>query len=148
VEVYIHGLNELGCYFYVVIFTRYNGKWAFCRHRERETYEIPGGRLERGETPPQAAKRELYEETGAEAFTIRAMFDYSVIWDGKPSNGQVYLAEVERIGALPESEIAEVIFLDEMPPDEKMTYPMIQPLLNKKINDILSNEETRAGMKG
>lgn len=28
---------------YAVICARYNGKWVFCKHKERDTYEIPGG---------------------------------------------------------------------------------------------------------
>ena len=27
---------------YAVICARYNGKWVFCKHKERDTYEIPG----------------------------------------------------------------------------------------------------------
>lgn len=33
-------------------------------HNEREEWELPGGRLELGETPPQCVAREITEETG------------------------------------------------------------------------------------
>ena len=40
------------------------------------TWEIPGGHIEPGESPEEAARRELFEETGAAEFTIRPIFDY------------------------------------------------------------------------
>lgn len=49
----------------VVIVSNYKGKWIYCKHKERDSWEIPGGHIEDGETPLEAAKRELYEETGA-----------------------------------------------------------------------------------
>jgi 8-oxo-dGTP pyrophosphatase MutT (NUDIX family) len=33
-------------------------------HNERQEWELPGGRLELGETPPQCVAREIAEETG------------------------------------------------------------------------------------
>lgn len=47
-----------------VIAARYQGKWIFCRHKQRVTWEMPGGHKEQGETIEEAAKRELREETG------------------------------------------------------------------------------------
>ena len=49
---------------YAVICARYNGKWVFCKHKNRDTYEIPGGHREDGEDIEATAKRELWEETG------------------------------------------------------------------------------------
>ena len=28
---------------FAVIISQSNGKWAFCKHKERDTYEVPGG---------------------------------------------------------------------------------------------------------
>lgn len=55
---------------FAVIIAKTNGKWVFCKHKERDTYEVPGGHRERGETILETAKRELWEETGAIDFSI------------------------------------------------------------------------------
>ena len=55
---------------FAVIVSRYDGKWVFCKHKERDTYEAPGGHREEGEAILDTAKRELQEETGAVKFSI------------------------------------------------------------------------------
>ena len=44
---------------FAVIISQSNGKWVFCKHKERETYEVPGGHREVGEDILETAKREL-----------------------------------------------------------------------------------------
>ena len=55
---------------FAVIISRAMSKWVLCKHRERDTYEVPGGHREKGENILDTAKRELKEETGALEFTI------------------------------------------------------------------------------
>ena len=55
---------------FAVIISQSNGKWVFCKHKERSTWEVPGGHREPGEDILDTAKRELYEETGAIDFEI------------------------------------------------------------------------------
>ena len=35
---------------FAVIISKSNGKWVFCKHKERNTYEVPGGHREEGES--------------------------------------------------------------------------------------------------
>ena len=85
-------LGVLQAYRFVVIFARYQDKWLYCRAKERNVFETAGGHIEPGETPLGAAKRELFEETGAARFEITPAFDYSVHFPTASSNGQVFLA--------------------------------------------------------
>ena len=63
---------------FAVIISQSNGKWVFCKHKERDTYEVPGGHREAGENILETAKRELQEETGAVRFEIKPICVYSV----------------------------------------------------------------------
>jgi len=121
-------LGVLKAYRYTVIFARHNENWLYCRHRERDTFETPGGGIEPGETPLDGAKRELYEETGAAKFNIFSAFDYVVYTDTGFANGQVFYAEIQELGALsPEFEMAEVREFKTIP--DKMRFPQILPVL-------------------
>ena len=116
---------------FAVILARHDGKWVYCRHKERSTLEIPGGHREAGETVEQTAARELREETGAEAFSIRPVCVYSVVRDdAEESFGGLYAAEIFSFGEL-HSEIEEIFLLEE-PPEGNWTYPEIQPKLSEE----------------
>ena len=63
---------------FAVIISKSNGKWVFCKHKDRDTYEVPGGHREENESIDETARRELYEETGATQFVINPICVYSV----------------------------------------------------------------------
>ncbi|MES2644628.1 MAG: NUDIX domain-containing protein [Myxococcota bacterium] len=50
--------------FSVAIFARHAGRVLLIRHKRLGTWLPVGGELEPGETPLEAARRELFEETG------------------------------------------------------------------------------------
>lgn len=86
---------------FAVILSKHQGKWVFCKHRERNTYEVPGGHREAGETILDAAKRELREETGAVDFSIKPICVYSVKGKNRISEdvetetfGMLYAADI------------------------------------------------------
>ena len=116
---------------FAVIVSRHKGKWVFCKHKERDTYECPGGRREGDETILATAKRELWEETGAIHFNLREICVYSVRRENEETFGMLYFSEVEQFEKLPLSEIEKIEFFDELP--ESWTYPLIQPKLIEKI---------------
>ena len=125
---------------YSVIAAKYGGNWIFVRHRKRETWEIPGGHIEKKETPDEAAKRELIEETGAVDFTIECVATYSVQKDGKTGYGRLYIADIFKLGPIQDSsEIGELMKADTLP--ENLTYPDIQPLLFRKVIDFIDKKQ-------
>lgn len=129
----VYELQELQTYKYVVVLSVYQGKIMLSRHKMRTTWETQGGHIEKGETPLEAAKRELYEESGAVDFSITPVFDYRAGDDRSGANGMVFCADIQKLGPLPESEMKEVRFFDELP--DNLTYPDITPLLFQKVRE-------------
>ena len=78
VEVRFYDSIDDGLLKFAVIIAKTDNKWVFCKHRERDTYEVPGGHREDGEVILETAKRELKEETGAVEFDIKPICVYSV----------------------------------------------------------------------
>lgn len=125
--------NTLQKYKFVVLLSKYNGKILLSRHKERTSWETKGGHIEAGETPIVAAKRELYEESGAIEFDIEPLCDY---WAGNSetkqgANGMVFVANIYKLGDIPESEMAEVKEFNILP--ENLTYGEITTVLFAKI---------------
>lgn len=119
---------------FAVIAAKYQGRWVLCKHKERSTWEFPGGHREAGETIEAAAVRELYEETGAAEYRMVPVSVYSATDQAQSgekqeeSLGMLFYAEISRFGQLPPAFEMEKIECFEKPPDN-WTYPEIQPLL-------------------
>ncbi|MEA4919904.1 MAG: NUDIX domain-containing protein [Clostridiaceae bacterium] len=122
---------------YAVIVSCYQGKWIYCKHRQRDTWETPGGHREKNETIFCTAKRELYEETGALDFALYPVAPYSVTSSEK-SYGFLFYADIKKLGPLPESEIECIDFFEN--PPENLTYPYIHPLLLDKAKEYIMRE--------
>lgn len=117
---------------FAVILARADEKWVFCKHRARDTYEVPGGHREPGETILETARRELYEETGAIEFEIRPICVYGVrkaggSGQGQESFGMLYFAEIRSFEKELHSEIEKILLSRDLV--ENWTYPEIQPKL-------------------
>lgn len=118
---------------FAVIVARHDGKWVFCQHRERDTYECPGGHREIGEAIEQTARRELWEETGAEKFRLQKIGPYEVVDGDKLTYGMFYYAEIESFGKLPAMEIERIELMETLP--TAWSYPQIQPSLIKRLQE-------------
>ena len=120
---------------YVVMGARYRDQWIFVRHRDRQTWEMPAGHIEPGETPNRAAERELFEEAGVLNSSLTHLCDYSVTAGGNTEYGRLYHAEVEELNPQLEHEIEELIFTSELPLE--LTYPEVQTTLFAKLFTLL-----------
>ena len=141
-KVYFHDEANDELLKFAIIIARHNGKWVFCKHKQRNTFELPGGHREPNEAIIDTAKRELYEETGAINFDIKPLFAYSVVGksrvvpSGEETFGMLYFAEIKKFESELHSEIESVHLFDELPTE--WTYPLIQPLLIEEYLRITS----------
>lgn len=134
VEVTFYDKVEDGKLKFAVIIAKSEGKWVLCKHKDRNTYEVPGGHREEGEDILSTAKRELYEETGAIDYDILPICVYSVKGNTRSgealedeSFGMLYYANIRLFESELHSEIEKVIITDALP--KEWTYPLIQPKL-------------------
>ena len=118
---------------FAVIISKSNGKWVFWKHKERDTFEVPGGHRETGEKIEDTEVRELKEETGAVDFNIKPVCVYSVKGKtrvnenaAKESFGMLYAAEIFSFEEI-HSEIEKIVLSDDL--IRQWTYPLIQPKL-------------------
>lgn len=122
---------------FVVIVAKYLDKWVFVKHKERSTWEIPGGHREKKEDIVHAASRELKEETGAKRFDIYPISIYSISNNEVESIGELFFANILELGKLPNYEIESRQLFDDMPKEK--TYPLIQDFLLNKAKEYIKN---------
>jgi 8-oxo-dGTP diphosphatase len=126
---------------FAVIISKTQNKFVFCKHKDRDTWEIPGGHREKfpdgnWENIIATAKRELYEETGALEFDIEPICIYSVTapdnFNGKETFGMLFFADIKCFETELHSEIEKIAIMNELP--TRWTYPDIQPhLINEAM---------------
>ena len=116
---------------FAVILAKYRNQWVFCKHKNRTTFEVPGGHREPGEQIMETAKRELYEETGALDFDITPVCIYSVTspdnFDGEETFGMLFYANIKTFEKELHSEIEKIMITEQLV--DNWTYPHIQPKL-------------------
>lgn len=118
---------------FAVIISKSQGKWIYVKHKERDTFEIPGGHREIGESILDTAKRELYEETGAIDYKLTPICVYSVTQEDESKKiadetfGMLFYADIYSFEKELHNEIEFIKLFDNIP--QNQTYPQIQPFL-------------------
>jgi 8-oxo-dGTP diphosphatase len=126
---------------FAVIAASYNHRWVFCKHKERDTFELPGGHREAGEDILETANRELFEETGAAEYELIPVCAYSVIEKSDAGQmqdetfGMLFYANIKVFFELPNFEIERIQFSEEL--TTNWTYPLIQPKLLAKVDSFI-----------
>ena len=112
----------------VVCVSEYHGKWVFARNKNRNGWEIPGGHIEKGEDWLTAAKREMFEETGATKINVTPICVYKI-----SSYALLCYVEIEELGELPNFEMSEIGVFDDIPRD--LTYPDTHKLFFETVKN-------------
>ena len=101
----------------VVCVSKYKDKYVFSYNKKRNGWEIPGGHIEEGETWEEAAKREIYEETGAIKINVEPICVYKI-----STFGLLCYCEILELEELPkESEMEKIMFSASLP--DNLTFP-------------------------
>jgi 8-oxo-dGTP diphosphatase len=117
----------------VVCVARFKDKWVFCKHKKRDTWELAGGHIEKGETWQEALKREMFEETGTTKLEYKPIALYSI-----SSFGILCYVEIKEIGEIPEEfEIEKIGLFDEIP--DNLTYPDTHKKMFEYVVENLKN---------
>lgn len=117
VKLYDLGYCDESEYTRIVCVSKYRGKYVFCYNKKRKGWEIPGGHIEEGETWEDAARREMYEETGATKIAVEPICVYKI-----NSFALLCYCEILEMAKLPEDyEMSEILLADDLP--ENFNYP-------------------------
>lgn len=81
---------------HVWVICQYEDKWLLTKHSDRGL-EFPGGKVEKGETAGEAARREVKEETGGIVKNLTYVAQYYVAGKGGNIIKNVYFAQIESI---------------------------------------------------
>lgn len=102
-------------YVYVIAFR--GDEFLMVRHARR-AWEMPGGKVNAGESPEEAAVREFHEETGYDLDGLKVI----EVEEG----GLVYMGDVgKKLSITPDAlEIAEVRLFKELP--DKLSFPLVE----------------------
>lgn len=119
-----------------VVFRNSFGHVLTVRKESSTKFQLPGGKLESGETPVQAAAREVAEEIGVDVrlpeLSLLGTFDAPAANEpGETVRGQIFTYP-RPVLARAAAEIAEIAWVDPTNPDRELAH-----LLRDKVFPVL-----------
>ena len=81
---------------HVIVICEYENNWLLTNHKKRG-WEFPGGKVEGSETLEEAAKREVWEETGGVLNDLIPIGTYKVIEPEGAFIKKVFLGKVDQL---------------------------------------------------
>lgn len=133
---------------HVWVLCRLRHQWLLTNHRERGL-EFPGGKVEEGETPEEAAIREVGEETGGKIEYIQYIGQYKVFGKGKTIVKNIYYAVIDEL--VPQENYFETkgpVLLDRIPlvtiaKDRKYSFIMKDDVLKYSLDYVNKHIEEK-----
>ncbi|MFD2705372.1 RNA deprotection pyrophosphohydrolase [Salibacterium lacus] len=129
---------------HVWVICRYAKQWLLTRH-PRRGLEFPGGKVEAGEAPEEAAKREVWEETGGIVNRITQLGQYKVKGRAETIVKNVYFADVQQIQIREDYlETMGPVQLEYLPrePDKNYSFIMKDDVLPRALQQIKKRKLT------
>ncbi len=121
---------------HVWVICRFQGQWLLTRH-PRRGLEFPGGKVEKGETPEEAAVREVWEETGGIAEIVKQVGQYRVKGRAETVVKNIYFADVQSMETKKDyMETLGPVLLRKLPrePDDNYSFIMKDDVLPKTLH--------------
>lgn len=107
---------------HVLVIAKFNGKWLLTEHKERGL-EFPGGKAEAGESLAEAAKREVYEETGAVIDELEWFAEY-LVHSEPPFSKTVFTGTVAAVDEIDLMETNGAVLVDSLDLDSDFSFLM------------------------
>lgn len=107
---------------HVLVIAKFNGKWLLTEHRERGL-EFPGGKAEAGESLVEAAKREVYEETGGVIEDLEWFAEYLVLSE-PPFSKTVFTGAISAMEEIDLMETNGAVLVESLAMDSAFSFLM------------------------
>ena len=117
---------------HVLVICKFNDKWVLTKHLIRGL-EFPGGKVEPGESLRQAAKREVYEETGGVVNRLLFLGQYRVHDSESTFVKSIYYAELKVLEIKSDYLETEGPIILEKLPDDVKSNPRYSYIMQDRI---------------
>ncbi len=119
---------------HVLVICQYREDWVLTRHNERGL-EFPGGKVEADESLQDTAKREVYEETGAQVIQLEWFAEY-IVYTKKPFCKTVFIGIADRVDNISLMETQGIVLLETLEINSSFSFLMKDDGMRKIIEKV------------